>query len=135
MTALLLFASVLIFPVGVLTALAVTPRARGDQKRPEEKGLSLLRSWLSPEQAKLWDSRKHFYVVGSETGTRYRIRYGTAMNVEELDSTGKTIITWCFAPEGDLVAGDVLLAQKIALETMERGALAAANRRVLPGTR
>jgi hypothetical protein len=135
MTALLLFASVLILPVGVLTALAVTSRARGDQKRPEEKGLSLLRSWLSPEQAKLWDSRKHFYVVGSETGTRYRIRYGTAMNVEELDSTGKTIITWCFAPQGDLVAGDVLLAQKIALETMERGALAAANRRVLPGTR
>jgi hypothetical protein len=135
MTALLLFASALIFPVGVLTALVITSRARGDQKRPEEKGLSLLRSWLSPEQAKLWDSHKHFYVVGSETGTRYRIRFGTAMNVEELDSTGKTIITWCFAPKGDLVVGDVLLAQKIALETMERGALAAANRRVLPGTR
>jgi hypothetical protein len=31
------------------------------------------------------------------------------------------------APEGGLAIGDVLLAQKIALETMERKALAVAN--------
>jgi hypothetical protein len=52
------------------------------------------------------------------------------MNVEELDSSGKTIAQLCFAPQGQLVVGDVLLAQKIALETMEREALAAANRQV-----
>jgi hypothetical protein len=34
---------------------------------------------------------------------------------------------WCFAPEGKLAVGDVLLAQKIALETMERETLAIAN--------
>jgi hypothetical protein len=33
-----------------------------------------------------------------------------------------------FAPEGDLAPGDILLAQKIALETMERKVLALANR-------
>jgi len=35
---------------------------------------------------------------------------------------------WCFVPSGFLVPGDVMLAQKIALETDERGALGLANR-------
>jgi hypothetical protein len=34
---------------------------------------------------------------------------------------------WCFVPRGPLVAGDVMLAQKIALETDESGALAVAK--------
>jgi hypothetical protein len=34
---------------------------------------------------------------------------------------------WCFVPNAYLVAGDVMLAQKIALETDERGALAVAK--------
>jgi hypothetical protein len=37
---------------------------------------------------------------------------------------------WCFAPEGRLAVGDVLLAQKIALETMEIKALEIANRQM-----
>jgi hypothetical protein len=35
---------------------------------------------------------------------------------------------WCFGPQGNLAVGDVMLAQKIALETMEVEALARANR-------
>jgi hypothetical protein len=42
---------------------------------------------------------------------------------------------WCFVPEGGLVAGDVMLAQKIALETNERAALAVANRFAVPVVR
>jgi hypothetical protein len=124
----LLLSTVLGYVIGVLTGLAITSCNRRGQMRPDEKGISLLRSWLSPEQAKLWDTHRHFEVVGSDTGKRYRIRFGTAMNVEELDSSGNIIVQWCFAPEGPLVVGDVLLAQKVALETMEREALAAANR-------
>jgi hypothetical protein len=45
------------------------------------------------------------------------------MNVYELDRAGNIVAHWCFAPKGDLAMGDVLLAQKIALETMEREAL------------
>ena len=56
-----------------------------------------------------------------------RIRQGTAMNVHQLDCTGLAVARWCFTPEGGVVTGDVLLAQKIALETMEREALALAN--------
>jgi hypothetical protein len=38
------------------------------------------------------------------------------------------VCKWCFVPDGDLVAGDVMLAQKVALETNERGALSVAHR-------
>jgi hypothetical protein len=50
------------------------------------------------------------------------------MNIHELDSAGRPHVGWCFAPKGHLVVGDVMLAQKIALETEERGALALANK-------
>jgi hypothetical protein len=60
--------------------------------------------------------------------TRYRITYAAVMNVHQLDPAGRTVAQWCFAPEGGLAPGDTLLAQKIALETMEREALALANR-------
>jgi hypothetical protein len=49
------------------------------------------------------------------------------MNVHQLDCTGRDVARWCFMPEGGVVTGDVLLAQKIALETMEREVLALAN--------
>jgi hypothetical protein len=63
-----------------------------------------------------------------DTGTRYRITYRASMNVHQLDPAGRTVARWCFVPEGGLAPGDILLAQKIALETMEREALALANR-------
>jgi hypothetical protein len=64
---------------------------------------------------------------------RYRQRYrhalpnGTQTNIEELSHTGQRVCKWCFVPEGNLVAADVVLAQKIA-ETNERGALSVAHR-------
>jgi hypothetical protein len=67
-------------------------------------------------------------VVGSDTRTRYRIHHGTQTNIEELSSTGQPVCKLCFVPYGDLAAGDVMLAQKIALETQERIALLVARR-------
>ena len=92
------------------------------------RGITLLRKWLSPEQQAQFDAFRHFDVTGCDTGTRYRIRHGTAPTVHEIDATGRSVMGWCFAPSGPLVAGDVMLAQKIALETSERAALAIANR-------
>ena len=66
--------------------------------------------------------------AASDTG----LAHGTSMNILELDSAGRPRLGWCFAPKGYLVAGDVMLAQKIALETDERGALAVANRFFVP---
>jgi hypothetical protein len=83
---------------------------------------------LSPEQRAQLDASKHFDVIGCQTGKRYRVSYGSRTNVHEIDDTGRPIMGWCFVPSGHLVAGDVMLAQKIALETDERAALAVANR-------
>jgi hypothetical protein len=88
---------------------------------------TLLKEWLSPEQRGCYERFRYFDVVGSDTGTRYRIHHGTQTNIEELSHTGHHVCKWCFVPEGDLVAGDVMLAQKIALETNERGALSVAH--------
>ena len=94
----------------------------------EARGIKLLREWLSPEQRAQFDARSYFDVIGSDSGKRYRIRYGSATNVHEIDSVGRSTVRWCFVPAGNLIAGDVMLAQKIALETHEFRALAVANR-------
>jgi hypothetical protein len=89
--------------------------------------LELLREWLSPEQLAQFDKNRYFDVTGCHSGRRYRIRHGTAMNIHEIDHTGQALVGWCFVPSINLVAGDVMLAQKIALETDERGAMAVAK--------
>ena len=92
------------------------------------RGITLLRKWLSPKQQAQFDVFRHFDVIGCDTGRRYRIRHGTATNVHEIDAAGRLVMGWCFVPSGPLVAGDIMLAQKIALETNEHAALAVANR-------
>jgi hypothetical protein len=94
----------------------------------EARGEALLRDWLSSEQRAQFDANGWFDVIGGQSGKRYRIHRGIAANVHEIDGNGRPIVGWCFVPSGHLVAGDVMLAQKIALETNELGALAVANR-------
>jgi hypothetical protein len=93
----------------------------------ELRGHKLLKEWLSPEQLTQYDALNCFEVTGCHTGKRYRISHGMGMNVYELDNAGRPRVGWCFVPNDHLVAGDVMLAQKIALETDERGALAVAR--------
>jgi hypothetical protein len=121
----LFFASGLV----ALIVLAVLLHEFPPRHRPEAdaRALALLRSWLTPEQDRQWTTRSEFEVIGSDTGTRYRITARAVMNVHQLDEAGRPVRQWCFAPEGGLSTGDVLLAQKIALETMEHEALALAN--------
>jgi hypothetical protein len=92
------------------------------------RGLRLLRNWLTPQQRAQFDAKRYFDVVGCDSGKLYRIHHEAVSNVHEIDADGCPKIVWCFAPVGDLVAGDIMLAQKIALETNESGALAVANR-------
>jgi hypothetical protein len=75
-----------------------------------------------------FDAFNFFDVIGCHTARRYRIYYATAANVEELDEIGCPLMRYCFIPMGYLVPGDVMLAQKIALETEELAALEVANR-------
>ena len=121
----LLFAPALLALV-VLAALLHERRPR-PRTEADVRALALLRSWLTPEQDKQSAAHGEFEVIGCDTGARYRITYRAIMNVHQLDPAGHAVAQWCFAPEGGLAIGDVLLAQKIALETMEREALGLAN--------
>jgi hypothetical protein len=102
-------------------------RIFSSESSSEARGLRLLRSWLSSEQRAQFDAKRYFDVIGCDSGKRYRIHYGAATNVHEIDTAGFPKVGWCFVPVGYLVAGDVMLAQKIALETNEFGALAVAK--------
>jgi hypothetical protein len=94
----------------------------------ELRGISLLKEWLTPEQLTQYESYRYFDVIGGHSGTRYRIRYGSGMNVTKIGCRGKPEAGLCFLPSEALVAGDVMLAQKIALEADEWSALAVARR-------
>jgi hypothetical protein len=104
------------------------PESARARRAAERRGMDLLKEWLSQRQRD--DLKRHgsFEVVGSG-GSRFRIHAFATFNVELLDGRGGTVDFYCFVPEGNLVLGDQMLAQKIALETDERAALAVANRR------
>lgn len=79
----------------------------------------------SPTQRQQFEEFGYFDVVGCTSGRLYRI-YQTSMppNVYEMNDIGRRKRSVCF---GQLVKGDIMLAQKIALETDEQSALAVAN--------
>jgi hypothetical protein len=114
--------------LGTLLLSALLPVVRSGSSETRGRALTLLKQWLSPEQRACYERFQYFDVIGSDTGTRYRVHHGTQTNIEELSHSGQRVCKWCFVPEGNLVAADVMLAQKIALETNERGALSVADR-------
>jgi hypothetical protein len=99
-----------------------------ERRAAEARGEQLLREWLSPEQRAQYERDKCFEVLGSSGGS-YRITERDTFNVEQLDREGRCIALLCFVPEGGLVKGDIMLAQKVALETNEPAARKVANRR------
>lgn len=101
-----------------------------DERRTEahERGMRLLKDNLSPAQLQQLNRYGYFEVIGGKTGKRYRIRHGRSMNIDQLDKNGRRVCGWCFFPEGNLVTGDVMLAQKAALELFEVDALKIANK-------
>ena len=113
--------------VGARNVLTLRERYRAMMDAREARGITLLREWLSPMQRAQFDATKYFDVVGCDSGRRYRIHYGTVTNVHQIDEAGQPVTGWCFVPSGSLVAGDVMLVQKISLETNEQTTLAVAN--------
>lgn len=110
-----------------LRALRALYRSFVEQDGPDARSFRLLREWLSPEQRAQFDAEGYFDVIGSHTGRRYRIHQGTMGNVLELNERGQPKTGLCFVPDRSLAAGDIMLAQKIALETDELAVLAFAN--------
>ena len=101
---------------------------RSNSPRTGSPGAQAVEGLALAGAARLLRAVQVFDVIGSDTGTRFRIHHGTQTNIEELGSNGRLVCKWCFGPDGNLAAGDVMLTQKIALETNERGALMVANR-------
>ena len=91
----------------------------GAEATPEGRSLRMLREWLSQAQREQFASKGYFDVVGGNTGNQYRIYTGTLANVCEIDKEGHLREGLCFTTIVDLPIGDVMLAQKIALETCE----------------
>jgi hypothetical protein len=94
-----------------------------------QRGLELLKANLTPDQLNQFLANRRFNVVGGVSGHTYRIRMAAGpMHVEELDRQGRCVRRLCFYPKGRLVDGDIMLAQKAALEAFEVEALAIANK-------
>lgn len=55
---------------------AASERYRARFATREERGVNLLREWLSPEQRAQFDAKRYFDVIGCDSGKRYRIHYG-----------------------------------------------------------
>jgi hypothetical protein len=107
---------------------AISQLSLASSSRASRRGVELLKANLTPDQLHDFLTYRRFDVVGGVTGRTYRIRFGGTMNVKELHSDGSCVRRLCFLPEGQLVNGDVVLAQKVALEAFETEALAVANK-------
>jgi hypothetical protein len=94
----------------------------------EKRGTRLLHANLTAIQLRELKDRAYFEVIGGASGSRYRIHDCATVNIDQLDADKKVVQKWCFAPEGNLASGDVLLAQKLALELFEDEALSIARR-------
>ena len=97
-----------------------------EREKAEDVAIALLKENLSPAQRRQFEKDGCFEVTGGRTGKRYRIR--GSCRVECLDGNGGCVCRLCFYPRGGLAAGDVMLAQKFALELFESEALWVANK-------
>jgi hypothetical protein len=81
------------------------------------KARLLLERALTPKQRRDLFARGYFYVKGKRF--TYRIREGHSGNVDALDSRGCVISRFCAHPLGRVPVYDVMLAQKLWIETDE----------------
>ncbi|MGE3699208.1 MAG: hypothetical protein AB7G08_10450 [Hyphomicrobiaceae bacterium] len=94
----------------------------------EKRSFQLLNANLSLSQRHQYARHGYFDVLGSKTGARYRIHQGSRMNVEQLDADGRRVRLLCFKPAAQLAVGDIMLAQKLALELFEPEAIRVSER-------
>jgi hypothetical protein len=64
--------SALSWDICVVRCWPILKATRPPSPQAEQKSLALLRLWLSPEQVAQYNSKEHFEVIGSDTGTRYQ---------------------------------------------------------------
>ena len=92
-----------------------------------DKSIALLKSWLNPAQLEQYESNGSFDVTGSDGG-HYRIGPPSPFNIRVIEPEGHCGSAYCVVPKDISAAGDIQLAQKIALENDEEATIRAANR-------
>jgi hypothetical protein len=112
---------------GILRVLQNSALGTRRRMSPEQRGVDLLLTNLTPQQRRQYRRDRHFDVIGGQSGTRYRLWHCFQQTIVELDGSGRRRGIWCFHPRETLVLGDVLLAQKTALELFEGEALRVAH--------
>lgn len=98
-----------------------------ERKLAEKKAKALLTSKLDKKQLSDFKEKESFVVTGSNGG-RYLITKGISGNVCAITKRGKEKARYCFHPVGDLPVYDVMLSQKLMLETKEKEAIEVANK-------
>lgn len=92
-----------------------------DYRLPDQaadaKARVLLERALTPQQRRDLFARRYFYVKGKKF--TYRIREAHSGNVDALDSSGLVISRYCAHPLGRVPVYDIMLAQKLWIETDE----------------
>ena len=95
--------------------------SRKDYQLPDEaaeaKAKVLLERALTPQQRRDLLAERYFYVKGKRF--TYLIREGHSSNVDQLDAAGLVICRLCALPLGRVPVYDVMLAQKLWIETDE----------------
>ncbi len=95
------------------------PRITAAQRDEVElRARNLLLSCLTPEQRAMYEKEFKFRVV-SNLGNVFELHRKRMHGVFKLDMQGNRIEEWCVTPHGRIPVDDILLSQKLMLETDE----------------
>lgn len=86
------------------------------QRHVDQRALSLLLTLLTEEQRAEFKAVGHFHVTGGGTGTRYRIRRDSAVNIDVLGEDGNVRFRLCARPAGNIPMYDVIAGQLLYLQ-------------------
>lgn len=96
-------------------------------KTARRKAFRLLMQNLTLEQRRKYKKNKTIIVTGNDTKTQYRLDYSNYFNVNVLDKQGRAVKRLCAQPMGRMPIEDIMLAQKLMLETLETKFINKAN--------
>ena len=102
-------------------------RRAEERRQADARADGLLLACLTPAERKTMEKMAAL-VVRSQTGRTFRLRRSRSRNVDEMDADGNVIARFCIHPQDHMPHGDLLLAQKLMLETDEAEFLRIANR-------
>lgn len=84
--------------------------------RADRRAQSLLLSLLNDDQRAEFQALGQFHVTGGGSGTRYRIRRDSVVNIDVLGDDGAVRFRLCARPAGDIPMYDVMAGQLLYLQ-------------------